>query len=296
MKQLLNYGCLALLALALIACSSQIDASTEASLETSTAKVKASLAEDSQAEFDEALTRIIYEQIDKEDIEADDNQALHAKLKIAIHDKTAKDIMAEGKRLKEQQIAAQKERAEQKIKDDEAAKLRTEEREKAFKAREKAEALKEIQDLEAKRAKDDANRKELEKFEVSNATFEMQRDYFGSKMPSIQLSVKNGTDQVISHAFFVGTLASPNRTLPWHKDSFNYSIRGGLEAGETAKWSLQPNMFSDWARVDAPDDAVLTVTVEKLNGANDQNLYPIDHLSEEDAKRLEQLKAKYGQP
>ena len=135
MKQLLNYGCLALLALALIACSSQIDASTEASLETSTAKVKASLAEDSQAEFDEALTRIIYEQIDKEDIEADDNQALHAKLKIAIHDKTAKDIMAVGKRLKEQQIAAQKERAEQKIKDDEAAKLRTEEREKAFKAR-----------------------------------------------------------------------------------------------------------------------------------------------------------------
>ena len=94
-----------------------------------------------------------------------------------------------------------------------------------------------------------------------------EKEYMGNQ-PIIELTVENRTGQAISRAYFEGTLASPNRSVPWHKDTFNYSISGGLEPGEKAAWSLAPNMFSGWGKIEAPADAVFTVTVERLDGAD----------------------------
>ena len=114
------------------------------------------------------------------------------------------------------------------------------------------------------------------------------------KQPIIELTVKNGTEQAVSRAYFEGTIASPDRSVPWHKDTFNYSISGGLEPGEEATWNLAPNMFSDWGKVDAPAEAIFTVTVEQLDGADGEPIYSTRELSERDLERLNELKKKYG--
>lgn len=113
------------------------------------------------------------------------------------------------------------------------------------------------------------------------------------EQPIIELTVKNDTNQSISRAYFEGTIASPNRSVPWHKDSFNYSISGGLEPGEKASWSLAPNMFSKWGSIDAPTDAVFTVTVTQLDGADNQPIYSVKDFTEYDQKRLKKLKERY---
>ena len=53
-------------------------------------------------------------------------------------------------------------------------------------------------------------------------------------------------------------------------------------------------MFSDWGKVDAPADAIFTVTVEQLDGADGEPIYSTRELSERDLERLNELKKKYG--
>jgi hypothetical protein len=148
--------------------------------------------------------------------------------------------------------------------------------------------------LETKRAKSESAREQLKKFKVVRSRFYKREQEFMGKQPIIELTVKNGTDQAVSRAYFEGTLASPDRSVPWHKDTFNYDISGGLEPGEEATWKLAPNMFSDWGKVDAPPDAVFTVTVERIDGADGEAVYSTREFDESDRKRLAELKKKYG--
>src|SRR5690606_7385032 len=104
---------------------------------------------------------------------------------------------------------------------------------------------------------------------------------------------KNGTEHAVARAYFEGTIATPGRSVPWLTETFNYSIPGGLESGEEANWALAPNMFSEWGTVDAPDDAVFTVTVYRLDGADGEPLLTTDGFSERNAKRLAELQEKY---
>ena len=79
-------------------------------------------------------------------------------------------------------------------------------------------------------------------------------------------------------------------------EDFNYQIRGGLEPGESADWSLAPNMFSEWGKVDAPEDALFTVDVVRIDGADNKVLYDSQGLSEHEIARLKMLKEKYSIP
>ncbi len=106
------------------------------------------------------------------------------------------------------------------------------------------------------------------------------------KQPVIELTLKNGTDQAVSRAYFVGTLASPDRSVPWHKDGLNYSTAGGLEPREEATWNLAPNIFSDWEKVEAPPDAIFTVTVEQLDGAEDKPMHSTNEFDEHDVSAV----------
>lgn len=246
----------------------KIDASSDESMKTSVEKVKGALSESKQKEFDEALQVLAFSQIDMRDLFSAGSAGignLEGKVRQSLDGKTGEQVIAEAERI----------RAERK-------------------ERERQQALEEISELEAKRIKSETDREQLKKFQAIRSRFYMREQEFMGKQPIIELTVKNGTDQAVSRAYFEGTLASPDRSVPWHKDTFNYSIPGGLEPGEEATWNLAPNMFSDWGKIDAPADAVFTVTVEQLDGADGRPIYSTREISEHDLARLNDLKKKYS--
>jgi hypothetical protein len=148
----------------------------------------------------------------------------------------------------------------------------------------------ELARLRTKKASADTARVELAKFEVQNALFERRTQGFLTQ-PVISLAVTNGTGSPVARAYFRGKLATPGRAVPWFEDTFNYEIPGGLEPGENAKWNLEPNMFSGWGSAQAPKGAVLTVTVERLDGPDGKPLFD-GSWSEQEQARLDELQKK----
>ena len=260
---------LVLAAMTITGCSDPtIDASSEAKMKESVAKVRESLPEAKRTDFDKAVQLIAFSQIDMKSLFANggvDAGDVEGKMRDALNGKTAEQVLAQA-----EQIQAER------------------------KAREKEQALAEIRELVAKRDKAEQAKQQLDKFQVVRSRFYMRERQYLGEQPIIELTVKNGTDQAISRAYFSGTIASPDRSVPWHEDQFNYSISGGLEPGEEVSWTLAPNSYSDWGKVDAPADAVFTVMVEKLDGPNGEVLYSTRDFSERDRKRLAELKKQYG--
>jgi len=187
------------------------------------------------------------------------------KMKASVHGKTGNQIIAEAVRIK-----LERERKQQE------------------------QAIQEIKELEKKKTEFVGAREKLKNFKITRSRFYKRKDELTGMQLIIELSVENGTGKPISRAYFKGTLSSPKRSVPWHVDTFNYSISGGLEPGEKAKWSLAPNKFSDWGKVDAPKDAVFTVTVERLDGPEGKVLFAADQFSKRDEERLSELKEKYN--
>jgi hypothetical protein len=267
MKRIFFCGILIVLTI-LAGCSDpKIDASSDESMKASVEKVRKSLSEPKQKEFDQAMQILAFSQIDMKDIFTQGATGvgnLEGKVRQLLDGKTAEQVIAEAERI----------RAERK-------------------GRERQQALEEIRELESKRVNSEKAREELKKFQVIRSRFYLREQEFMGKQPIIELTVKNGTSQAVARAYFEGTLASPNRSVPWHKDTFNYSISGGLEPGEEATWNLAPNMFSDWGKVDAPKDAVFTVTVEQLDGPDGKVIYSAREFNESDRERLNELKKQY---
>lgn len=245
----------------------KIDASSDESMKASVPKVRESLPASERKDFDDAMKVLAFSQIDMKGLftQGAAGGNLEGKVRDSLNGKTGEQVIAEAARIQ----AERKERDHQ-------------------------QALEEIRELEAKRAKSESSRDELKKFQVIRSRFYMQKREFMGKQPTIELTVKNGTGQAVSRAYFEGTIASPDRSVPWHKDTFNYSISGGLEPGEEATWNLAPNMFSDWGKVDAPADAVFTVTVEQLDGADSKPIFSTREFDKQDLERLNELKKKYS--
>ena len=151
---------------------------------------------------------------------------------------------------------------------------------------------KEISELEAKKSKTEQDKVALKKFVIHKAQF-YKRDegtaHISRMVPIIEMDIQNTTGKPISRAHFKGTLSSPGRSVPWLVETFNYKISGGLENGERTTWSLQPSAHGDWGRVEAPKDAIFSVEVVRLDGADGKPLYDAT-FSESDQKRLDTLK------
>ncbi|SPJ32828.1 DUF6694 family lipoprotein [Kushneria phyllosphaerae] len=160
--------------------------------------------------------------------------------------------------------------------------------------KEKEQALTDIKNLEEKKKRAQEADNEIKRFEVVSSSFrKIEEKYSYRERPIIDLKVSNGTESAISRVYFRGTLASPGRSIPWVRDTFNYQIAGGLEPGESASWSLAPNQFSNWGETEVPSDAVLTVEVLKLDGPDGKALWDASGLNESEEEKLEALKAKY---
>lgn len=246
----------------------KIDVSSDENMKTSVQKVRSSLPESKKGEFDNAMKVLALSNLDMKNIFTQGTTGageFEGKVKESLKGKTGEQVIAEADRIL-------KERKE----------------------RERQQALKEIQELETKKIAAESSRGELQKFQVIRSRFYMQEQEYGGKQPIIELTVKNGSGKAVSRAYFEGTVASPGRSVPWHKDVFNYSIAGGIEPGEEANWTLAPNRFSDWGKVDVPADAVFTVTVEQIDGADGKSLYSTMEFSENDNERLSDLKKKYS--
>ena len=245
-----------------------MDTSTDELMKKTSQEVRDSLPEADRPKFDEALKLLAFSQIDMKDIfsaGAADMGSIESKMKDSLHGKTAQQVIAEAENIKL-------------------------EREK----RQREQAIKEIAELEKKREAAAKAKEELKKFQIIRSRFTQEEQEYMGKQPIIELTVKNGTGSAVSRAYFEGTIASPGRSVPWHVDTFNYSVSGGLEPGEEQSWRLAPNMFSGWGEVEAPADAVFTVTVQRIDGADNQSLYSVDDLTERDEERLSELKSKYG--
>lgn len=262
-----------LLALVLSGCDNvspapTIDATSDESLKQTTQEVRESLPESERGEFDEALKIVAFSQVDMKDLMAQGATGadiVQNKLKDSLQGKTASQVVAEADRITMERDLKQKQ-----------------------------QGLEEIKELEQKRKDAEAAGEELAKFEVLRSRFRMEERQYTGKQPVVELTVKNGTSYAVSRAHFEGTIASPGRSVPWLKESFNYSISGGLEPGEEQSWSLAPNSYSAWGRVEAPADAIFTAVVVRLDGPDGKAILSTKGFTDRDQKRLSELKDKYG--
>ncbi len=155
----------------------------------------------------------------------------------------------------------------------------------------KQEAKSEIDDLYASRDQSIKDLLELSKVQVLKSRFYMREGILGDE-PIIDLKIKNGSTSPIATLFFKSTLTSTNRSVPWFKEDFNYTIPGGIEPNEEQSIILVPNEFTGNWKVDAPKDAIFTVQVVKVLGVDEKSLYA-SNFSDEDKKRLETLLKSY---
>jgi len=165
---------------------------------------------------------------------------------------------------------------------------------KGFEEAQRESDIKSLNELRERKVEFDKKLQALRSFRVLSANFSKEENSIGMREPIIALSIQNDTGHAVKRAYFRGVLASPGRAIPWIDDTFNYEIRGGVETGERADWRLAPNMFGDWGKVDIAPDAQFTVTVIRLDGADDKELFGDVRFGEHDEKRLAELEQKYG--
>lgn len=135
----------------------------------------------------------------------------------------------------------------------------------------------------------------LSEFKITSARLQQSPGFVGLDV-LIVLAVENGTRHAVSRAFFTATAVSPGRSVPWLQETFNHTIPGGIEPGESATWRLEPNMFQgDWAKVRVPASAEFNVDVVRLQGADGEDLWGGARFSPVDQRVLDSLTVRFKQ-
>ncbi len=258
---------LGVIVILLSSCTKEIDGSSEEAMKSSIEKIKKSLDAEKKEKFEESMKLIVFHGLDfRKLMQEGGTEETVSDMKFKLDGKTADDIIEEGEKI---QVEIERKKKEQ--------------------------AKGEIEELYQKMEQAEKDKKMLTKFEVKRSRFYKRKKgtYYVREKPIIELTVVNGTDKAVSRVYFTGILASPDRSVPWIKDYFSYEISGGLEPGEEVTWYLAPNMFSDWGKVNAPKDAILTVEVRQLDGPNGEEIYSVNNFGEDEQERLEELLANY---
>jgi hypothetical protein len=156
----------------------------------------------------------------------------------------------------------------------------------AARARSNKEA--EVAKLEKKQADSEQARQQLKQFQVLQASAQIEKR--GSRKQWVRVVVvKNDTDQVVSHAYFRGTLQSAGRDTPVLTDTFNHKVKGGIQPGEQAEWKIHPSKSSAWKGLEESADMTYTVEVVRLDGANGKPVFKNDFTAD-DQRRLDAIK------
>lgn len=95
--------------------------------------------------------------------------------------------------------------------------------------------------------------------------------------PVIELAVFNGSKSPITRIFFRSVLTTPNRSIPWVKQEFVQTFKGGLEPREKQQLTLQPR-YGDWNDPQLKDlpNAELRVVVTNFEDANGDKVIAVD--------------------
>ncbi len=245
----------------------RIDASSEEALKASIEEVRRALPEEKRNRFDESIIILNFKDVDLKGKLLDKlagRSVTDGNTKGPLHGKTADEVIAEANRI----LAERREK-------------------------ERKQARAEIEELEARRKRSQEDREQLERFEVLRSRFFKERVGFLGPQPFVELSVRNGTAQTVSRVHFIGTLASPDRSIPWLRERFSYRVEDNLEPGQDGTWRMPMNPFSAWGTTDVPEDVVLTVEVDELEGPKAKTLYSRRGFGEADARRLTLLKEQY---
>lgn len=125
---------------------------------------------------------------------------------------------------------------------------------------------------------------------LSNVTLAKPLYYWSKSdfldQPTIDFEITNSSGVAIAAISVEGILETPGRSVPWVRDKFRYSFKGGLENGETQHLQLAPNMFGEWGDQQLKDrqDLVLTLNLVSIEDANGQKI-PASDSSELERKR-----------
>lgn len=255
-----------------IGCGSpRIDTSSDEKMKASIEEIKKSLSDEKRKDFEDALKVVYFSKVnfDLKSIMALGSQEtannMMSEAKALLNNKTADEVISEAKKIKE----------------------------KIFEE-EKKKALEEINALEEKKEQAQKSAEELKKVQLVSGSFNSEdAGYKGYKQVTLTLNVKNNTEKAISRIYAIGTIKSEGREVPWIRESFNYTIDGGIEPGETKEVSLQPNMFSSWGTVNITENANLNIEFVRIDGAEGIILATTQDFTQKDNQRLEDLKAKY---
>ena len=248
------------------ASNAKIDASSDETLKDSIAAAKDNLTPEQRKEFEEALKILAFSDVGNLFELAADPDSIQRQLEDKIDGKSPLEIIEAAKQVKTERAKKQREHA----------------------AGEIAELKKKIQELNVKQQAAQTAENDLKNFTIERSRFYFDKQGF-STGPIIELTVKNNTAHPVSRAYFKGVLGTPGRAVPWVEETFNYSISGGIEPGESDTWKLSPNMFGKWGSAPKDrDDMVLTVTTYRIDGADDKPIFDSE-FSEYDQKELKRL-------
>ena len=161
-------------------------------------------------------------------------------------------------------------------------------------AREREQALRTLNRLEAKQDSAQRAQEHLAQISIDNARYYISTSPYGALEPVLELTVTNSSDHAVAELMLHGVLKSPNREVAWVDETFYYVISGGLAPGESATWSLAPNRFGPWGNDQIPRNAVLTLTLLGVNNSEGEPLWDAPALTDNEAERLEELRAEYG--
>ncbi len=278
----------------IVGCGSpRIDGSSEEKMKSSIEKIQNSLSNEKREEFNKAFQVVVFSTIDYKSIfllgEPDKEVNYKNTIKNAemlLHNKTADEVIAEANKIRKDNIAKQ-ESKEKKMKEQEREYALKEEK-RLLKKQE--ELLNKINNLKNDKNEAEKNTEELKKIEIIKSEFYIEKDnkYSLYPQPIIDITVKNNTDKAIARIFATGTVKTEGREIPWIKEDFNYTINGGIEPGETYSTKLSPNIFSKWGESRVGENAIFTVEIVEIEGANKNIIASINELKEFD-KELEFL-------
>lgn len=145
-----------------------------------------------------------------------------------------------------------------------------------------------IADLNKERESSSSARKSLEAIDVQRTTITTDNSGIIPRR-ILYIMVKNNTGTTLSTiAFNIKTFA-PGRDVPYLNDDFKYEIPGGIQAGETLEWQLEPNTFmnDEWNR-DVPNGIIQMKAIACID-ASGNSLYQDTWTAEKD-KLMQSLK------
>lgn len=227
--------------------NNKIDGSSQEKLHDSIKELTSKMTVSEQEEFTKYMLMVSMKDIN---IFNTSETEMEFKIQNALNGKTIKDVIEEGKNIESK---AEKDRKEKES-------LRKLERTK--------EIQEEISTLEEKIKDSEDIQKQLNLLTVSDEHFSIET-YNYTQQPLIKFKLKNDTDVVIKRVYAVGRVISEGRTVPWYEGDFNFDVSGGIESKEERSFSLTPNIFSDWGRIQAPQDALFKVKIVGFEDSND---------------------------